>query len=419
MFKNYNILQNSLVNIKTMKYFIFPKINFNHFLFLSYFILDIIKDILDHLNKSTEDISSTFHNYYISSLSDFLSIIPVLIIKHRAKSSKINEDKKDKIKTSNLIYNDKNIENENTKARRVIKLLIIISFFEFLGKYIHIIIWIFLKKIYVSVKRVNLNFTLIINIISQYIASSIILHSRFYRHHYLSLFINIIFLIILVIKDIIEINKIDSEPMAKFIYILSRILIIIFYAIEDSFAKIVLTYNSVSLYSFLLFRGIFVNILAILFSILFIFIDLPDENNENSCVFTRFWKLYENKLYILLYIGMLVMNFLYNLNIFFVIDRFSPSHLGMTITIGHLAFLLNSLIIHNNIEISEFFLRLAIYFILIIASLIHNEFIILNFFKLQKHTRYFLEKEAEIDMDQIDKNIEIPELIDNTDINDN
>jgi len=30
-----------------------------------------------------------------------------------------------------------------------------------------------------------------------------------------------------------------------------------------------------------------------------------------------------------------------------------------------------------------------------------------------------LEKEAEIDMDQIDKNIEIPELIDNTDINDN
>jgi len=402
-----------------MKYFLFPKFNFNLFLFLSYFIVNIIRDNFNHLNKPTEDIASSFHYYYISSLSDYLSIIPVLIIKHRTKSFKINEDKKDNIKTSNLIYNDKNIENEYTKARRVIKLLIIISIFEFLGKYIYIIIHIFLTKIYFSVKSFNLNFLLIINIVSQYISSFIILHSRFYRHHYLSLFINLIFLIILVIKDIIDINKIDSIPMAKFLYILSRILVTVFFSIEDALAKIVLTYNSVSTYNFLLCRGIFVCFLGILFSIVFIFVDLPDEKNENSCVFTRFWKLYENKLYILLYIGMLVMNFLYNLNIFFVIDRFSPSHLGMTITIGHLAFLLNSLIIHNNIEISEFFLRLAIYFILIIASLIHNEFIILNFCQLQKHTRMFLEKEAEIDINQKDIYIEIPELIDNTDINDN
>jgi len=370
-----------------MKYFIFPEFNFNHFLFLSYFIVSIIKDNLKQLNKSTEDISSNFHNYYMSSLSDLLSIIPVLIIKYRSKSLKINENKKGNKKTSNLIYNDKNVENENTKAKRVIKLLIIISFLDFLGEYMHIIIFIFLKKIYFSVKRFNLNFILIINIVSQYIASLIILHSRFYRHHYLSLFINLIFIIILVIKDIIEINKIDSEPMAKFIYILSRILVVIFYAIEDALAKIVLTNNSVSTYNFLLFRGIFVSFLAILFSIVFIFIDLPDENNENSCVFTRFWKMYENKLYILLYIGLLIINFLYSVNIFFVIDRFSPSHLGMTLTIGHLGYLLNSLIFYQNIEISEFFLRLVISFILIIASLIHNEFIILNFFKLQKHTR--------------------------------
>ena len=136
-------------------------------------------------------------------------------------------------------------------------------------------------------------------------------------------------------------------------------------------------------------------------------------------MFTRFWKLYENKLYILLYLGLLIINFLYSVNIFFVIDRFSPSHLGMTLTIGHLGYLLNSLIFYQNIEISEFFLRLLISFILIIASLIHNEFIILNFFKLQKNTRYFLEKEAEIDMNQIDKDDEISEIIDNNDINGN
>ena len=52
---------------------------------------------------------------------------------------------------------------------------------------------------------------------------------------------------------------------------------------------------------------------------------------------------------------MLVINFLYNANIFVIIDRFSPSHLGMTLTIGHLGYLLNSLIFYKNIEISEFF----------------------------------------------------------------
>ena len=338
-----------------MKYFLFPKFNFNHFLFLSYFIVNIIRSNFSYLNKPTQDISISFHLNYISSFSDLLSIIPVLIIKYRSKSLKINEDKKDNLKDSNLIYNDINIENENAKARKVIKLLIIISFIQFLTQYAYIIILLFSGEIYYSVKKFNLNFLLIVNIVSQYVSSHLILHLRFYRHHYLSLFINLIFLIILVIKDIIEINKIESEPIAKFLYILSRIVVIIFYSIEDSLAKIVLTYNSVSTYSFLLFRGIFVSFLAILFSIVFIFIDLPDENNENSCVFTRFWKLYENKLYILLYMGLLIINFLYNINIFFIIDRFSPNHLGMTLTIGNLGFLLNSLIIYRNIEISEFF----------------------------------------------------------------
>ena len=401
-----------------MKYFFVPKFNFNHFLFLSYFIVNIIREIFKYLNKSTEDIAKNFHFNYISSFSDLLSIIPVLIIKYRSKSLKINEDKKDNLKDSNLIYNDINIENENAKARKVIKLLIIISFIKFLAQYAYIIILLFCGEIYYSVKKFNLNFLLIVNIVSQYVSSHLILHLRFYRHHYLSLFINLIFLIILVIKDIIEINKIESEPIAKFLYILSRIVVIIFYSIEDSLAKIVLTYNSVSTYSFLLFRGIFVSFLGILFSIVFIFIDLPDENNENSCVFTRFWKLYENKLYILLYMGLLIINFLYNVNIFFIIDRFSPNHLGMTLTIGNLGSLLNSLIIYRNIEISEFFLRLGISFILIIASLIHNEFIILNFFNLQKRTKVFLEKEAEIDINQKDKYNDIDDLKIDIDIND-
>ena len=197
--------------------------------------------------------------------------------------------------------------------------------------------------------------------------------------------------------DIIEINNDgNNEDFTKFLYIFSRIITVIFYSIEDSFAKIIITYNSVSLYSFLFIRGIFVNILVLIYSIILIFIDLPDENGVNSSVFSRFWKLYENKLNILLYIGILILNFLNNVIIFFIIDRFSPNHLATTTIIEHLINLIMSLI-DQRIKILNFFLRLIIYMISIIAASIHNEIIILNFCELQKNTKLFLEKEAEKD----------------------
>ena len=380
-----------------MKYFIFTKFNFNHILFLSYFIINNIKTILKKLYNPTKDIIASFFSNYLASFSDFLSIIPVLIIKKRTKNSKYNEA--NSIDKYYLIFNDKNTESAKKKRPKVFILIIICSILEFFAEYSDVILLIILKKNLITVNSFNLNSLLIINIISQYIFSRIILHSLFYRHHYISFLINLIFLIVLVIKDIFHINDKDNEPIITFLYILSKIITVILYAIEDVLAKIILTYNFISPYTFLLYRGIFVNSLVIIFSIIFCFIDLPEENGENSCVFTRFWKLFEKKINILNYIGIFIVNFLDSVIIFLIIDRFSPSHVAMTITIGHFGKLLIS-IIDRSIEISDFFLRLIIYIILIIASSIHNEFIILNFCELQKNTKLFLEKEAESDMNQ-------------------
>ena len=402
-----------------MKYFLFTKLNFDHFLFLSYFIINTVRSIIQDFNKPTKDIVLSFHNCYIYTLSDFLSIIPILIIKHRSKSLKNNDiketDEQKSEKKEDLIYNETKVEIFNKNVNKINKLLIITSIPEFLAKYLQIILFPFLKIIDINIKTFNLNFLLIINVVSQYISSRIILHSRFYRHHYLSFIINLIFLVILVIKDIIEINKIDSKAIGKILYVISRIFVVAFYSIEDAYAKILFSNNSFSPYNFLFYRGILVNLMALVLSIIFIFVELPDENNENSCVFTRFWKIYENKINILKYIGLLILNFLYNVNIFYIVDRFSPSHLAMTIIIGHFGYLLNSLIIYQDIEITEFFLRLIIYFILIFASCIHNEFIVLNFCKLQKHTRIIMEREAEKDIQPVEMGIRITEFIDNID----
>ena len=88
-----------------------------------------------------------------------------------------------------------------------------------------------------------------------------------------------------------------------------RILSVTFYSIEDVYAKALLFYDSISPYILLFYRGIFVCLIVLLFTIVFIFVDLPDENGENSCVFTRIWKIYINKLNILSIIGLFIFQF--------------------------------------------------------------------------------------------------------------
>ena len=79
-----------------MKYLIFAQPNRNHFLFLSFTIVLTIRTLMSEENHVTEDIVEKFHFSYIYSLSSFLSIIPIIIIKKRSESSKSKALKKKK-----------------------------------------------------------------------------------------------------------------------------------------------------------------------------------------------------------------------------------------------------------------------------------------------------------------------------------
>ena len=57
-------------------------------------------------------------------------------------------------------------------------------------------------------------------------------------------------------------------------------------------------------------------------------------------------------------------------------------------------------IIYGNTELPEFFIKLALYIVLIFAGLVFIEFIILNFWGFQKYTKLFLQKEANEDIQQ-------------------
>ena len=81
------------------------------------------------------------------------------------------------------------------------------------------------------------------------------------------------------------------------------------------------------------------------------------------------------------------------------------SHFAIASILESFGSLLSGLIIFRNVEIKDFFIRFVIYFILIIASLIHNEFMVINCWGLELHTKLYLEKMAEKDInDSLNKN---------------
>ena len=399
-----------------MKYVIFSKLNKNHFLFLSFIIIKIIDELCRNYMEKVDDIIRIFHHNYIGSLSDFLSIIPFIIIKIRSKDISKNELKKENIKEKEqdsnndieYIYSDQKTENNIKRAKRIFKFLIIVSIFDFLASYLDIIFTIIkiFTKDNLLINKVENNSSILFSIISMYVLSILILHSPFYRHHYVSMAINLLLLIILIILDIINI----VNRKLSYIYVIEKTIIIILYSFEDVLAKILLSIDSISPYIYLLYRGILVNILAFLFSFVFIFVKIPDENGNKSCVFSRFWKIYEYKLNILFYIIMFFNEYFMDLNIFLIIDKFSPIHFAMASIISYFISSLFSIFLSENDKISNFFYKLGIYLVLIVTSLIYNEFIILNFCGLQKYTQLFLQKEANEDIQQSIINIEDGDL---------
>ena len=93
-----------------MKCLIFSQLNRNHFFFLSYLIIIIIKEINNLFITKIDDIIQTFNKYYIYSLFDLFSIIPFIIIKVSSKSVSKNT-------LSNEIIENKNKIRENSKEK--------------------------------------------------------------------------------------------------------------------------------------------------------------------------------------------------------------------------------------------------------------------------------------------------------------
>ena len=389
-----------------VKYILFPRPHLNYILFFAYFVSSMIKQGILKIFKGKNNLAIPFFDLYIYNLCDFLSLIPYLLIKKNAnQKSKINLDTElnndDNIQ---YIYNNFAMEKLNKSTKKIKLNIFLISIFDFIAQISTVIYYLIKGKAKIDVEEENLNFLLIFNIIFLFLFSRLILHTLFLRHHYFCFFVFIFCLFILIIIDIIEIkveNKDLDNIISSIIYLLVRIFAASLYSLEDVLAKVMFYNYYFSPYYLLLIKAIIQFFYLIIFSIPFFFIKIDGE----MIIFSLFESIFENKLFIVIYIIFWFNGFFYNILNFFIIDTFSPNHEAIAKIFENLGIFIIDLATEEgiiNVDTCYFFIvRIIMYIILIIASFIFNEFLVINICDLAKDTKLFLDYKEKKDLSLI------------------
>ena len=415
-----------------MKAIIFQKLNFNYFFFLFYLIACLATSFIDVYSsnaESTDSNNETENNHFCNSnnnchlfdlinifaatLSDFFAIIPYLIKRrstrqtHKIKQD-LPKDNEESDRTSSIsstsssfIYNNLFEDQISKKSKYLNIYSFTVSFLDFCADIILFFYYAFLYG--KNEKNADyegfflLNSTVIFQIVFQYCLSKLILRTEFYKHHYLSIAINVVSFIIIFIIDIIDSKNHDR------LFILFFSLYCIFLVLENTFGKKAMLYGYISPYTLLIYKGIFKLLLLIILSIIF----LPTIYKINKYFF---YDIYNDlsKNIIVVFLNF-IFTFFKDLFNWILIDRFSPCHLALSLILEDISYLIiyevspfdnnenkNNAVDENKIEVWEGFIRVFIYVILFIAAMIHNEIFIINKWGLGNNTKLFLdEKEKE------------------------
>ena len=388
------------------KIFYFPKCEWKYILFLLFFIFSFLQtSIIRWISMNSKDVAQPFLNTYLFSVSDFLAIIPYLIVflrSRRIKGEEIRLAKINSIKGS-FLYN-----KGDKKSKNFYWLNILVALFDFGSHISSLLFYIVYGRNERSISENNLSSLLIFNTIIIYVLSRFVLKTYFYKHHYFSFLINVICILTLGTIDIINIINTDDKDKGStgmvIFYIIKKILSIVFYAVEDVIGKKLLMEEFISIYTLLLYRAIFGTIFMIIFSIPFIFVKVTDTSNPNNpvteIIFNRILKLFEdlNAYKIILFN---INNLFYNIFIWLIIDKFSPSHYSISIILESFGTLIRLWITEPE-KTDLPVLRMFIFFILIFASFIHTELIVINYCDLQKNTKLFLDEIEKSEFKNID-----------------
>ena len=392
-----------------MKCITFLKPNIYHLFFIGYFITIFSREWLNYLlfYKNPKYKSGHLYRMYVYILSHFLSFIPYFISRFLSKrKSTININS---YHNKTYIYNN---GMKKYKGKFLFKQILIVSSFGFSSEAVFYIFYL-INNNFESIKAYSLGIYLILNTVVIYIASYFVLKTYFYKHHYLSLFINSICFLVSLVGDIITIINLNIKEANYYIYILIRIIRLVLLCFLFCYSKKVLNSAFLSPYSIIAFRSIYENILLVFFTIPLILIPIKEVNNEKVIIFKNFLN-YLKGIKILYSILLLINDYLIDLFTMLIIYKFSPSHLTLAMILEsfcHMGYkIISNIVSKKNVYWSQY-TNLGIYFILFIGSMIHNEIFIINKCELNTKTQLYLNSEFN------DEIFNIEDI--NTDLDDN
>ena len=336
-------------------------------------------------------------------LCNIFSFVFLLILKFMNKSTKkeitkVENEKNDEV--GEIRFADMEIQNVSKKNKIKSILFIFLLSILYAGSYFFNY---FVRKTIIIICRNSIG--IIYEIIIFYILSLLILKEKYYKHHYLSISIIGITLIILFITYSLQVNDSDYRISNALWYYL------VYYSLYGLFDILLKKYFLIyfySIYYVLLIIGAFVCTSMLIYDIIAYFL-----NKNISGVIIGLINNANSVKNVFLFIVHLLFIYISNLGLFWTIYYFTPFHLIICEFIVEL--------LNYYIRLIQFKLRgsgttnifsflyethnivifTIVFFINFICSLIFNEIIILKFCKLEYYTKIYIKNRAELDVDAL------------------
>ena len=317
----------------------------------------------------------------IADLSAGLLVAYTYIRMNYFKEKKEKKVKKTKIKGYELIYND-----PSKKENKYI-LILLISVLDFLGRCKEIFFFLFVNTERLTVLQTS--WLLSIDILSRVIFCYIILKTKLYKHHWISLALCCIGFFIMFCFSLLS----DGSYEGKYwLYLLFILISNILFGLEDTINKILLT-NKFLLPHFLMFwRGLFCFVIIFIFTIILVSTEIIDVGYYKYLYDKEdFWKEILSKLFYI------IINFFKVFCIFKTIYIFTPTHVGFLNVINVITELIKYIIENKDINILYFIFDIICLIVILVGTLIFNEMIILNFLGLNENTKIGKMKKEALD----------------------
>ena len=315
----------------------------------------------------------------IYSLGLSLSFILLLIYKKRNKNKSRMNSKEIEQNYSNAPTNNKEQE-KGISAKNKFLMILFVSSIDYIAMFLSSYFWI-TDKNYIN--------TWPVNIIFMTLFSYWILKTKLYKHHYLAIATIIIFGIIYnIIMDVFTYENITKYYKHYISFFFTEILFSLNYFLIKYFMHIKYMIS----YEILFYEGVFELALGIITYIITTSINKLDN-------FIDFCKeIKENPLQVLVIIGLIIINFLYNTFLFIIIDAFSPFHIFLSNVLSEfIVFIYAFFEFNENYDYTKIILGFILLILCLFMILVYIEIIELNFCGLSNMTIKNIELRARLD----------------------